>query len=176
LLLYKLAEFYKIDGKIYWAIKSLLKDSKSSIRLNNSLCTNWFDITSGVRQGDSLSPFLFSLFINDLAKEQKNLDCGVVLNDSYKLSLLLYADDIVIMSKSETGLQKMLDHLFIWCNQWSFSVNLSKSKVIHFRKESKDLSRTQFMLGNDTLSIVKEYKYLGLYLNETWTLTRQQLI
>ena len=166
LLLYKLNEFYKIDGKMYWAIKSLLKNSQSCIRLNNSLCTNWFNVTSGVRQGDSLSPFLFSLFINDLATELKTLDCGVSLNENNKISILLYADDIVIMSESEGDLQKMLDNLSVWCNKWSLNVNLSKSNIIHFRKRNITQTMTQFMLGSETLSFVDEYKYLGLYLNE----------
>ena len=59
-LLYKLHEL-GIDGNFYYAIKSLYQDSKSSIQLNNR-CTDSFDIKSGVRQGDPLSPTLFSLF------------------------------------------------------------------------------------------------------------------
>ena len=55
----------------------------------------WFDVKSGVRQGDSLSPTLFSVFINDLAQAIYNVEGGVMI-DNEMLSLLMYADDIVI--------------------------------------------------------------------------------
>ena len=51
-----------------------------------------------------------------------------------KLFLLLYADDIVIFSESENGLQKGLDILNEYCQRWKLSVNPNKSKIIIFRK------------------------------------------
>mgnify|MGYP002153710323 CR=1 FL=1 len=61
-----------------------------------------------VRQGESLSPFLFSIYLNDIEetyilKVFEGVDTGM-----FKLYLLLYADDIVLMSQTETGLQKGL--------------------------------------------------------------------
>ena len=69
------ALFYKllqngIDGKMYWSVKSMYSDTISNVKVNK-LYTDWFSISSGVRQGDTLSPTPFSLFINDLAKEIK---------------------------------------------------------------------------------------------------------
>ncbi len=57
------------------------------------MMTTWFPTTSGVRQGDVLSPTWFSLFVNDLALEVKLLNRGVPVGQG-KLSILLYADDI----------------------------------------------------------------------------------
>ena len=69
LLLYRLLG-HNIQGKMYNAVKSILSNTKSCVQLENDVSTNWFDNVCGVRQGDSLSPTLFSLYINDLVKTQ----------------------------------------------------------------------------------------------------------
>ena len=80
-----------ICGKIYFALKSLYDNPKACIRLNNKY-TDWFDTPVGVKQGDTLSPTLFSIFINNLAIEVNNKRCGITI-DGKNISILLYADD-----------------------------------------------------------------------------------
>ncbi|CAC5420543.1 unnamed protein product [Mytilus coruscus] len=75
LLQYKL-RLNGIDGYMYNAISSLYVDTESCVRING-FQTNWFPCVNGVRQGDNLSPTLFSIFINDLAVEIKNLNIGI---------------------------------------------------------------------------------------------------
>ena len=103
----------------------------SSVLLNG-MTTDWFNVNSGVRQGDTLSPVLFSMFINELAVEINRLN--LVDIGGKKLSLLMYADDIVFLSESEENLQHVLDFTYEWCNKWKLKVNLLKSKIIHFVK------------------------------------------
>ena len=47
-----------------------------------------------------MSPTLFAIYINDLAEEISRLNCGIDL-DSFQISILLYADDIVLLTESE---------------------------------------------------------------------------
>ena len=61
-----------------------------------------------MKQGDVMSPILFSMYMNDLATGIKDLNCGVTI-DVMKVSILLYADDIVLIAPKEESLQKMLD-------------------------------------------------------------------
>ena len=99
-----------IDGKVYNSVKSVYQSSESCIRINGKL-SPWFFSETGVKQGDSLSPTLFSVFINDLVKQINDLNRGFYLH-SKKLSILLYADDIAFIAKSEEAdLQCMLDKL-----------------------------------------------------------------
>ena len=90
---------------------------KSRIKYENQL-DGEFTCLLGVRQGECLSPFLFSMYINDseetfVLQDFKGIEIGML-----KLFLLLYADDIVILSESEAGLQQGLDILENYCGRW----------------------------------------------------------
>ena len=63
-----------------------------------------------------MSPTLFSIYINDLVAEINSLQSGIDINDS-NIAILLYADDIVFLSDSESGLQSILEKLKTWCHK-----------------------------------------------------------
>jgi hypothetical protein len=166
LLLHKLHTFFGIDGKIYKAIKSLNSFSQSSVRVND-LSTDWFDVKTGVRQGDTLSPLLFSLFINDLAQGLNNLKNGINVNDNLQISILLYADDVVVMCPDEKKLNTCLQFVYNWCQKWRMAVNEDKTEIIHFRRKGKCKTSEEFLYGNSRLKVKDQYKYLGLVLMRT---------
>ncbi len=164
MLLFKLLS-HNIDGKIYKAIQSLLITTEASIKLSENLQTGWFSNDFGVRQGDSISPTLFSFYINDLVQVLKER-CNTVKVGDIVLNSLLYADDMVLISESETGLQNLLNELSKWCYKWRLKVNESKTKVMHFRKINQVQSETIFKYGDAELEKVTSYKYLGVILDE----------
>ena len=83
-----------------------------------------------------------------------------------KLAILMYADDIVLLSDSEEKLQSMLDTLNNWCKRWRVIINTSKSKCMHFRKGRTQRTEFPFKIGGDTLELVDHYKYLGVIFQE----------
>ena len=60
----------------------------------------------------------------------------------------------------------MLDILSVWCSENSMCVNPQKSKVVHFRCQSKSRSPFSFTCGNHNLQTVGQYNYLGLLMDE----------
>ena len=76
----------------------------------------------------------------------------------------------MLLSETEEGLQAMLECVNTWCCQWMVRVNVTKSKIMHFRGRTKKCSNFVFRLGDEHLSYVNEYKYLGITLDEHMTL------
>ena len=54
-----------ISGKLFAVVRSIYSNIKSCVSLNDSN-SNYFGCYTGVRQGENMSPLLFSLFINDM--------------------------------------------------------------------------------------------------------------
>ena len=153
-----------ISSKMLQAIFSLYNNVQSCVRINGNL-TDWFDVKCGLKQGCVLSPLLFNIFINDLVDDVKKLNVGINIGND-KVCVLLYADDVVFLTENENDLQKVLDTLNVWCGKNDLTVNLDKSKIVHFRPQS--ISKTDFVFefNGNNLNIVSQYNYLGLLLTE----------
>ena len=67
-LLYCKLRHMGFNGNILKCIKAIYRQSKCVVSVNGHL-TNCFPSNYGVRQGDTLSPTLFGLFINDLVSD-----------------------------------------------------------------------------------------------------------
>ena len=163
LLFYKLLRS-GISGKFYYALKSIYLCTTSKICVNQ-MTSEEFEIVSGLLQGETLSPKLASFYLNDLIDEINSKSSGVVLGDT-AVKILLYADDIVLISTSTDDLQKQLNIVEDWCRKWQTSININKSKIVHFRRQRVARTDNVFKIFNEQLEVVSEYKYLGLYLDE----------
>ena len=171
-LLFKLAKI-GINGKMYNAISALYSNPRSRIILNDHE-TDYFDCPIGVKQGDCLSPTLFSIFINDLAIEIKESNIGINLNVdvdgvpnlNYLFNILLYADDIVCLAECENDLQEILVIIENWCKKWRLEINLTKTNILHIRNKRKQQSKFTFLFDMKPVSYCQYYKYLGVNRNE----------
>ena len=70
-------------------------------------------VSQDVRQGGVLSPFLFNIYVDDLIKQLELLGTGCHVNEGY-IGAILYADDLLLLSASIYGLQRMLDMFSLW--------------------------------------------------------------
>ena len=107
---------------------------------------------------------LFSLLINELTKEiNANGKHGVQMSpDIVQILILLFADDVALLSDSIIGLQTQLNILFDVSKRLDLIVNLEKSNVIVFRNGGYLAESEKWTYGNDNLSVVNMYKYLGI--------------
>ena len=103
----------------------------------------FFTSVAGVFQGESLSPFLFTMFVNDLSENLKSLDGVGVKFDEWLLTLLMFADDMVIFSLTRSGLQNGLNLLETYCSRWRLVVKVNKTKCLAFRNGAENRSLRQ---------------------------------
>ena len=156
-----------IGCNFFNVIKDMYSKTRCCIKLNSSI-TSTFNYNRGVGQGYVLSPALFNLFLNDLPLQ---LNCPEVdpflLPDGTKLSCLLYADDLVLLSHSQQGLQNSLDKLSTFCEQWKVQVNLKKTRIMVFQKKCRKSFNPSFSYKKDVIQKVNDYTYLGIKITST---------
>ena len=143
-----------------------------SKKQNGILCFNWLHeglwqcqqklpITAD-KQGDYLSPLLFGLFIDQLEKFFTNKcgeEEGIRIADNI-CRLILYADDLAIMSESQSGFQIMLNCLEEFCQAYKMEVNISKSEVVVFNSDLINGRMTyKWQFKGQDLPIKEEFVY-----------------
>ena len=100
-----------ISGKFFNTLKTLYENDVCRVKLDNGL-TNTFLANQGVKQGCILSPLLFNIFLADLPGRLSDNSCKPVeVDESNRIRCIIWADDIVLLSESEDGLQCMLNNL-----------------------------------------------------------------
>ena len=162
-----------IDGKVLHVIRNMYNQVKSCVFMNDNM-SDYFGSSRGVRQGENLSPLLFSLYLNDLEQFLEERECLPLnirltndnsdLKSMLKLFVLLYADDTVMMSDSRQQLQKALDVLSIYCLKWKLDVNVDKTKIVIFHKRK---CREKFKFNGNDVEVVDSFRYLGIEFSRT---------
>ena len=141
-------------------LKSLYSNLSLRVIVNSHSLSNAFPSNVGVFQGDNLSPNLFNPYINGLIDDIDH-SCSTVLLGQKHISCLIYADDLVLVSESQEGLQNCVNKTWEYCKSWGLEINYAKSKVMIFNKGSR-LSNVKFYIDKTELEIVRHYKYLGI--------------
>ena len=123
-----------------------------------------FGVKNGVRQGAVSSPILFGLYIDKLILLLRTSKLGCTIGASY-FGIMVYADDIILLSPSRMGLQAMINicQEFAVCHNLKFSTNSdpvkSKTKCIHFSRKKTDLAEIE--LNGNKLPWVDSAHHVG---------------
>ena len=115
----------------------------------------------GVKQGYPLSPTLFGLYIDKLEAWLSKTNGEGVHLAGYVVKLLLYADDLILISQTSHRLREHLRALEHFCQEVGMQVNISKTKIMIFSLSRKGKPAT-FLFEGSSFEIVEEYKYLGI--------------
>jgi hypothetical protein len=87
--------------------------AKDTVHINHPSegVTSSFRCQQGVKKGCLLSPLLFGLYLDALEGRLDDKECDALALANLHIWLLLFVDDLALMSESKVGLQQQLDTL-----------------------------------------------------------------
>ena len=134
------------------------------------------DVLCGTEQGHAMSPELFKCFVHELSEQLNSIEgVDVPILNSERITHLLWADDLVLLSLTPIGLQQMLDVLHSYCADWGLCVNMAKTAVMVFNRSGRLLNESRtFHYGETPIAPTREYTYLGVIFTLTGSLSKAQ--
>ena len=149
---------YKCDPALIDIIASLYTDDNTKLFLNNKEIAE-MNITSGIRQGCTGSPLLFTIVVNYVIDKVVEAHLGFK-NDIVYIPVLFFADDGLLLSQSCSETVKMIEILTKAASDIGLEINVNKSNVIIFNK----LYTSDFCKN---MKVVDKIKYLGVQINNS---------
>ena len=77
------------------------------------------------------------------------------------LNYLLYADDLILMSETETGIHNCLNKLHVCCKKWCLQINMKKTQYLVINRNGKQ-PKCKLYFGDKIVKQTNEYCYLGV--------------
>jgi hypothetical protein len=176
--LWRILAVYGVHPKLITLLKALHTDSTAAVRIAGQVGSS-FATTSGVRQGCVIAPALFNIFLDFVVRKalrEMPADCGVHLrvrsafgggSDPARSSLerivmLLYADDLVLMSHSLSELRLMLLTLDRVAAEFGLHINAAKTEIhVDTPGGNVDVAPVQLLSGQVPIVTGGAFKYLG---------------
>ena len=121
--LWNVLKEYGVKGRLLRAIRSLYKKSEACVRVKDKL-SGWFPITQGVRQGYVMSPWLF------IVREGMENFVGGVKMSTTKVSIVLFADDVMLLAERKEDMETNLRELKKAMSNWGMKIHWGKTEVM----------------------------------------------
>ena len=166
-----------VKGKTLKLLHNMYSGIRAKVRNFNSETSEDINMLLGVMQGETLSPYLFSMYINDLDDyiREKCPESGVFVGN-IRIVSLFYADDASLFASNPVILQQCIDALSDYCERWNLYLSVPKTKIVIFGGTDAD-KNVVFKYRGDDIEIVSAFKYLGIYLTDDrlWIRAQKEL-
>ena len=131
-------------------------------------CVSWGNVLStkfgsanGLRQGGILSPHLFNVYTDDLNHQLNTLPIGCTIN-GITINNLCYADDMVLISPSVSGLQQLINTCATFASANDIIYNETKTQCMSILPRAlRHIQEPEIKLRDHRLQFVDEFPYLG---------------
>ncbi|NNK28772.1 MAG: reverse transcriptase family protein, partial [Flavobacteriaceae bacterium] len=143
-----------IETKYVQLIKEIYTNSSTTATLNNMKTK--IKIKKGVRQGDTISPKLFTASLEEIFKHIDWENKGIKIQGE-NLNHLKFADDIVIFSDNWYDAEIMINDLQQESEKVELKINTSKTK----RMSNNKVPPSKVEIKGTEIELVSSYVYLG---------------
>uniref|UniRef100_A0A3Q2H8K8 RNA-directed DNA polymerase n=1 Tax=Equus caballus TaxID=9796 RepID=A0A3Q2H8K8_HORSE len=154
-----------IEGNYLNKIKAIYDKPTANLILNGQKLSA-IPLKTGTRQGCPLSPLLFNIILEVLARairQEKGLK-GIQIGRE-EVKLLLFADDVVLyIENSKESIGKLLEVINNYSKVAGYKINLHKS--IAFLYPSNELTEKEHKKTIPFTTATKRIKYLGVNLTK----------
>ena len=162
-ILWKKLSGFGFGGKFLATLQSIYEGDSVQTTVGE-VKTRPVYLRKGLRQGCSLSPLLFALYIAEMGQDVSLSNEGFRLGRAV-ISGLFFADDLVLLAREPDGLINLLSLIKKHADILKMEINTDKDKseVISPDGDAGDLWQVMDGDGNTVLSLcqVLKYKYLG---------------
>lgn len=170
-LLHKLKTRFGLEDGLLRILQALLNTNNIVLRNQQCHCMGFHGKpteirqTRGVLQGDSLSPYLFGVYMDDIG--------DFVTERTDETTVTLYADDISLQSSSSKDMRKAILALAEWSSINGIKVNVAKTKMMKHRKAGRYARDDIFYYEGTEIEKVNAFTYLGVTLQPSLSFTKQ---
>ena len=161
--LWRIIEAYGIPSKYISIMRNIYDGTQCCVKTADGT-TDWFEIKTGVRQGCVLSTLLFLIVIDFVMRRTSQTNKGIAVNGRAQLlSDLDFADDIVLLSNDQDGLQQLMNSVFETGQYLGLKVNVKKTNVLSIGNNDE----VEVSVAGKKLEQVNSYSYLGTVIDST---------
>jgi hypothetical protein len=122
-----------------------------------------YSVENGLRQGDALSPMLFNIVLEYVVRAVIESNTGVKIQENTEVTIMAYADDIMIVAKSEANLKTSTADLIEKSKDMRLVINESKTKYMILSRRIHN--QIELIVGQMRFERVETFKYLGIGLD-----------
>ena len=164
--IWKALESQGVQAKYIRILEKIYLGSRAKVKLERT--GEEFPIERGVRQGDPISPKLFSAVLEMVFRNLRWDEIGLNIN-GVKLNHLRFADDIILFSETPDSLEHMLQQLSDESAKVGLAINTSKTNVMT-NSVKIDIKINH---GQTEIKYANEYIYLGQLLSTEDTMQKE---
>ena len=187
-LLWTVFARFGVPHNIISAIRQFHDGMRACVRLDDRVCSGWFAVKQGLRQGCVLAPLLFNIFfaalinvasgrfkagngiMDALAHLRKKREAGGRGEATVGESLLVtplwgmfYADDAGVVSQSPQQPRKMMGVTVVVCAAFGLTVSEAKTRIMCLRAKGipKSIAIFSVEVAGQVYNQTSEFVYLG---------------